>query len=82
MLAGYLSGRIHLYPELSVRVGGISGGTVKYPIRRYPHMAITDSAIRAARAKEKPYKLYDDEGLFMLVAAKVELNGATRAKSN
>lgn len=32
-------------------------------------MAITDSAIRAAKAKEKPYKLYDDEGLFMLVAA-------------
>jgi hypothetical protein len=32
-------------------------------------MAITDSAIRAAKGKEKPYKLYDDEGLFMLVAA-------------
>jgi hypothetical protein len=31
-------------------------------------MAITDSAIRAAKAKDKPYKLYDDEGLFMLVS--------------
>jgi integrase len=31
-------------------------------------MAITDSAIRAAKAKDKPYKLYDDEGLFMLIS--------------
>jgi integrase len=30
-------------------------------------MALTDVAIRAAKAKEKPYKLFDERGLFLLV---------------
>src|SRR5262245_43122608 len=30
-------------------------------------MPLTDVAIRAARAKEKPYKLFDERGLFLLV---------------
>jgi len=32
-------------------------------------MALTDSAIRAAKSKDKPYKLYDEDGLFLLIAA-------------
>lgn len=31
-------------------------------------MALSDSAIRTAKPSEKPYKLYDDGGLFLLVA--------------
>jgi len=31
-------------------------------------MAISDSAIRAAKPKDKPYKLSDDESLFLLIA--------------
>jgi hypothetical protein len=30
-------------------------------------MALTDSAIRNAKAKEKPYKVADERGLFLLV---------------
>ncbi|WP_368407059.1 Arm DNA-binding domain-containing protein [Asticcacaulis currens] len=32
-----------------------------------PQMALTDSAIRSARPKAKPYKLSDGEGMFLLV---------------
>ncbi|MGN6208965.1 Arm DNA-binding domain-containing protein [Asticcacaulis sp.] len=31
-------------------------------------MALTDTAIRNAKPKDKPYKLSDDGGLFVLVA--------------
>ena len=30
-------------------------------------MSLTDTAIRNARAKEKPYKMSDDRGLYLLV---------------
>jgi hypothetical protein len=30
-------------------------------------MALSDSSIRNAKPAEKPYKLYDDGGLFLLV---------------
>ncbi|MFZ1084183.1 MAG: Arm DNA-binding domain-containing protein [Terracidiphilus sp.] len=30
-------------------------------------MALTDAVIRATKLAEKPYKLYDREGLFLLV---------------
>lgn len=32
-------------------------------------MSLTDTSIRAAKSKDKPYKLYDDDGLFLLIAA-------------
>ena len=31
--------------------------------------ALTEAQIRAAKPKEKPYKLFDERGLFMLVTA-------------
>ncbi len=31
-------------------------------------MALSDSAIRSAKPQDKPYKLYDEKGLFLLVA--------------
>jgi len=37
------------------------------PAARYPTMPLTDSAIKNAKAKAKPYKIYDDHGLFLLV---------------
>ena len=30
-------------------------------------MALTDTAIRATKPREKPYKVYDRDGLFLLV---------------
>ncbi|MBW1913503.1 MAG: DUF4102 domain-containing protein, partial [Deltaproteobacteria bacterium] len=30
-------------------------------------MPLTDSAIRTAKAKDKPYKLSDEKGLYLLV---------------
>jgi hypothetical protein len=32
-----------------------------------PQMALTDTSIRNAKSKEKPYKLGDSGGLFLLV---------------
>ena len=31
---------------------------------------LSDTAIRAAKAREKPYKLFDAEGLFLIVHPK------------
>jgi hypothetical protein len=48
---------------------GVSLGVlVDTPKNGTPKMAISDSAIRAAKPKDKPYKLSDDEGLFLLIA--------------
>ena len=33
-------------------------------------MALTDTAVKNAKCKEKPYKKYDDRGLFLLVTKK------------
>ena len=33
----------------------------------YPKMALTNTAIQNAKNAEKPYKLYDTDGLFMQV---------------
>lgn len=31
-------------------------------------MPLTDAKVRNARPQEKPYKLYDERGLFLLIA--------------
>ena len=50
-------------------MGAISGAKLTWPPLQegWPPMALTDTAIKAAKAKEKPYKLGDAGGLFLLV---------------
>src|SRR3546814_7084508 len=45
----------------------ISGGLSKAPDLRGPQMALTDTAIRKAKPKDKPYKVSDSGGLYLLV---------------
>lgn len=52
------------YPQISPPK---CGGIVPDP-EVVVHMALTDTAIRNAKPKDKPYKLSDDGGLFVLVA--------------
>jgi integrase len=50
------------------RVGVYGGGTPKFSNSVPPVMpTLTELRVRAAKADEKPYKLYDERGLFMLV---------------
>ena len=48
-------------------MGGISGGAAPLVGKRYPQMALSDLQIRKAPIREKPYKLSDGGGLFLLV---------------
>src|SRR5882757_9323505 len=49
-------------------VGVYGWGTPKFSNSVPPVMPIlTELSVRAAKAAEKPYKLYDERGLFMLV---------------
>lgn len=49
--------------DLGVWVGVFLG----WDVRRYPQMALSDAAIRAAKPAAKAYKLFDGGGLFLLV---------------
>ena len=47
---------------------GVSGSYIRrYPQGRYPQMSLTDTAIKAAKPAAKPYKLFDERGLYLLV---------------
>ena len=46
---------------------GIYRGIVKLPIWRIPQM-LTDTAIRNAKPKKKAYKLFDGDGLYLMVS--------------
>jgi integrase len=47
---------------------GYKLGYLAFQIGRYPNfMALTEAAVRGAKPGEKPYKLYDDSGLYLLV---------------
>ena len=39
-------------------------------------MALTDIAIRRAKPREKPYKLFDEKGMYLLVSRAAESSGA------
>ena len=60
-----------MHPREALRDQGRNAGN-SLVSNRVTHMALTDTSIRAARAKEKPYKLTDDGGLILLV----NLNGS------
>ncbi len=42
-------------------------GYLYTPAKRYPRPVLNETRIRAAKPAEKPYKLFDERGLFMLV---------------
>jgi integrase len=54
--------------------GGVFGGREPIPPKEIPPaMPLTDSAIRAAKPKEKPYKLADAGGLYLVVGSSSKL---------
>lgn len=57
-------------PAKSNKIQGVSGVYIAVhapPLVEIPPMALTDTAIRTAKPKDKPYKLGDEKGLFLLV---------------
>ena len=48
--------------------GGILGG-IKNSLRDDTPMALTDTKIRNLKAQDKPYKVADEKGLFLLITA-------------
>lgn len=48
-------------------VGATMGATLQRQIKVAPNMALTDTAIRNAKPGEKPKKIFDERGLFLLV---------------
>jgi integrase len=56
--------------RVTEQFGGIIGGLFQNLILRGPHMALTDTAVRNAKPKDKPYKLGDAQGLYLLVNPK------------
>jgi hypothetical protein len=46
---------------------GVRVGCHGVPRNRYPKMSLTHSAVLGAKPQQKPYKLYDERGLFLLV---------------
>lgn len=42
-------------------------GTSNLPILTYPQMPLSDAKIRAAKPKDKPYKLSDEKGLYLQI---------------
>jgi Arm DNA-binding domain len=53
--------------EIHVRVGVMFGVAFERRFELPQTMPLTDTAIRRATAKNKPYKLFDSGGLFLLV---------------
>src|SRR4051794_32338705 len=47
--------------------GGLRGGLLKPARLEGPQMALTDTSIRALKPREKPYKVADERGLYLLV---------------
>ena len=62
---------------------GVYGwGTPKFSNLVPPVMPIlTELSVRAAKAVEKPYKLYDERGPFMLVTPQADGFGASNTAS-
>ncbi|BBE34071.1 hypothetical protein SmB9_17290 [Sphingosinicella microcystinivorans] len=56
-------------PRLPVTaaIGGLFWGRYRPATSEPPQMALTDTAIRNAKPKEKPYKVTDALGLYLLV---------------
>jgi hypothetical protein len=46
-----------------------SGGTLGGIGKAWGYRVLTEAAVRAAKPKEKPYKLFDERGLYMLVSS-------------
>ncbi|MGD7036364.1 tyrosine-type recombinase/integrase [Alkalicoccus sp. WONF2802] len=46
---------------------GIFQGYKNTPVRRYPTMPLSDLACKNAKPREKAFKLYDENGMFLLV---------------
>ena len=59
-----MSASVRMQPH---RMGAISGAICKRGYGVAPKMALTDTAIRSAKPKAKPYKLGDALGLFLLL---------------
>lgn len=51
----------------SLGIGGQNGGHIFRREKVAPNMALSDTAIRNAKPSEKPRKLFDERGLFLLV---------------
>ncbi len=43
-------------------------GYIQFHVKGYPQMALTDTAIRKTKPADKPFKVADEKGLFLLVA--------------
>ena len=54
-------------PQKPGSIGGHIGGHIETLNRSGPQMALTDTTIRTAKPREKPYKVADEKGLFLLV---------------
>ncbi len=48
-------------------VGVTTAFSEAFPAKDFTLMALSHTAIQTAKPKEKPYKLYDEKGLFILV---------------
>src|SRR6266704_1157590 len=48
--------------------GGTVQGYIQFHENGYPQMALTDTAIRKTKPTDKPFKVADEKGLFLLVA--------------
>jgi hypothetical protein len=53
-------------PTFGGTIGGIFGIRGAAP-RKIPPMALTDTRVRNAKPQQKPYKLGDTDGLFLLI---------------
>src|SRR3546814_12997804 len=79
-----------LRPPISTRTATLFPYTTLFrsrpPQKRGPQMALTDTAVRNAKPKSKPYKITDGQGLYLLVnpggsklwRVKYRLNGVER----
>src|SRR5579863_2028855 len=65
-----------MYADVQVQhhpTAGYITGYRRVPNKRYPvFVSLTELAIRSAKPQPKPYKLFDEKGLFLLVRS----NGA------
>ncbi len=63
----YVSIAEHTIPPISHLFGGIRGGNTPKLGKRYPQMQLSELKISKAKSRNKPYKLADGGGLFLLV---------------
>ena len=68
MVLGFFFISTHITKLLDIPhlIGVAFGVTLLHYFGVTPIMALTDTAIRNAKASDKAYKLYDEKGLFLL----------------